>query len=126
MPDPVLGRLTDLGQPAMHLLSPHRRSVSRAAAASNGCQGLARPPSETVTRRPWTAAFDRLQAGQGHQVAAGQLTVQRDRQEHRALVVGRSLTRRPSMSAISPGTPSGFPGIGDASLQQRPADFEHE
>ena len=71
-------------------------------------------------------AFDRFQAGQGDQVGAVQLTVQRDRQEYGALVVGQVPDPQAEDVGHLGGEAQRLPGLGDAALEQRPADLEDE
>ena len=110
----------------MHLLSPDRRRRltrrrSQQRVPRTGPASLGDGDEASADR-----AFDRLQAGQGHQVGAAQLTVQRDRQEHRALVVGQVPDPEAEDVGHLAGDSQRLPGIGDAALQQRPADLEDE
>ena len=105
---------------------PTGSATSRAAAASSGCQGRARPDSVRVTSRVADRALDRLQPGQGHEVCAAQLAVDGDGQEHGALVLGQVPDPEAQDVAHLSGHPERLPGRRDAAEHQGPPDLEHE
>ena len=127
VPDPVLRSADDLGQPSMHLLAPDR---GRRLPRRRSQQRVPRTGPPSLGKGDEPSAGPRVRPAPGRPGTPGRCrSADRPARPPGAPCAGRRagrVTRRPRTSAISPGTPSGLPGIGDAALQQRPADLEDE